>query len=63
MKAVFTSTDEREILRLSKSLTMACALFEIVNNAHRHKETIEEYREAIQNILEERGINIDELLE
>lgn len=63
MKVVFTSTDEREILRLSKSLAMAIALFEIVNNAHRHKETLDDYKEAIHKILDEQGINIDDLIE
>jgi division protein CdvB (Snf7/Vps24/ESCRT-III family) len=63
MKVVFTSTDPMEIKRIAKSLDMAIALFDIVNNAHRHKETLEDYKEAIHKILDEQGINIEELIE
>lgn len=63
MKVVFTSTDPMEIKRIAKSLDMAIALFDIVNNAHRHKETVEDYKEEIHRILDEQGINIDELIE
>jgi len=63
MKVTFVSDDPMEIKRIAKSLDMAIALFEIVCNAHRHKETLEDYKEAIHKILEEQGINIDELIE
>lgn len=63
MKVTFVSDDPMEIKRMAKSLDMAIALFEIVNNAHRHKETLDDYKEEIHKILEEQGINIDELIE
>ena len=61
MKAVFTSTDPQEIKRMAKSSDMASALFEIINNAHRHKETLDDYRKEILEIVEQFDINIDEL--
>lgn len=63
MKVTFVSDDPMEIKRMAKSLDMAIALFEIVNNAHRHKETLDDYKEEIHKILEEQNIDIDDLID
>lgn len=69
MKVTFETDDPKEILRLSKSLDMALALFEIQNNVWRQfkngedKIDFQEYREAVNEVLEEYNINIDDLIE
>jgi len=63
MIRIFISDDEKEIRRLDRSSDMAIALFEIVNNAHRHKETVEEYQEKINGIMEEMDLDIDRLID
>ena len=52
--------DERGMLRCIKSTEMAAALFEIVNNAHRHTESVDEYRERILAACSK--VNLDELI-
>jgi sugar phosphate isomerase/epimerase len=63
MKLIIESDDRQELLRHIKSLDMAICLFEIVNNAHRHKDTLDQYRQRIIEVLEENQINIDELID
>lgn len=53
-------------LRCIKSLDMALALFEIVKNLHRKlpdSEITDQFLVAICEELEERGVDIDELLQ
>jgi anti-sigma regulatory factor (Ser/Thr protein kinase) len=63
MIRLFISDDAKEARRLDRSLDMAIALFEIVNNAHRHKETVEEYQKRIIEIMDEQNLDIDDLIE
>ena len=63
MIRLFISDDAKEARRLDRSTDMAIALFEIVNNAHRHKETVEEYQNRINEIMEENNLDIDDLIE
>jgi len=53
--------DRMAHLRCVKSLEMACALFEIVNNSHRYVRDIEHYKENINNAVGD--LNIDELIQ
>jgi hypothetical protein len=63
MKLVIETEDQKEILRHIKSLDMAICLFEIVNNAHRHKDSLQQYKERIHEIMDENNLNIDELID
>ena len=67
MKAKFTSEDPKEILRLTKSLDMACFIWELVHNGWREfKHTNYDYERAwdkINRLLEEYNIDIDELMD
>jgi hypothetical protein len=63
MIRIFISDDEMEIRRLDRSLDMAIALFEIVNNAHRHKESVEDYQKRINEIMDEQELDIDHLID
>ena len=67
MKATFTSEDQQEILRLSKSNDMALFIWELVHNGWREfKHTDYDYEKAwnkIHSLLEEYNINVDELVE
>ena len=64
MKLIIESEDNKEIQRFIKSLDMACVLFDITKNLHRkfdadHSEVFE----AIAEMMESYGIDIDELIE
>ena len=63
MKVTFESEDTKEINRLAKSVDMACALFEIKYNLFRKVELDIDIAEEINRILEDNGINLDELLQ
>jgi hypothetical protein len=63
MIRLFISDDPLESRRIDRATDMAIALFEIVNNAWRHKETVEEYQQRINEIMEENNLDIDELIE
>ena len=52
--------DQRAMLRCVKSTEMAVALFSIYHNAHRHTETIEQYRDNIEQAIG--ALNLDELI-
>lgn len=66
MKATLTFNlddpdDRKAHLRCVKSLDMAIALFEIMNNSSRNVRDLEHYEENIREATA--AINIDELLE
>jgi hypothetical protein len=65
MKVTFESEDTKEINRLAKSLDMACALFEIKYNLFRRIESNSNMDIAfeIHVILEDNGINLNDLIE
>jgi hypothetical protein len=65
MKVTFESEDRLEINRLAKSLDMALALFEITHNLFRRIESDSDIDIAfeIHVILEDNGINLNELIE
>jgi hypothetical protein len=63
MKVTFESEDTKEINRLTKSLDMALALFEITHNLFRRVEHNAEIAEEINRILEDYNINLNELIE
>jgi hypothetical protein len=63
MKVTFESEDTKEINRLAKSLDMALALFEIKYNLFRKIEHNTEIAEEIYEILEDNGINLNDLIE
>jgi len=64
----FKTDDPKEILRLSKSLDMACCLFDIkgIWTKWKHSEeepSKEEIFKAIDNVFDENNININELID
>jgi len=76
MTFTISTEDEREAKRLTKSTDMACALFEIVHNLKRKAEGsrqdipssdfysgIDAAFDLIQNELNDRGVNIDDLID
>ena len=68
MKITIESRDPKEINRLTKSLDMAYVLFEITHNLPRRFENDgecdhSEVFDAIYEILDGNGINIDDLIE
>ena len=64
MKATFESEDPKEILRLAKSLDMACALFKILYNLPLSvTDTPMDYHKKVHDVIEAHGINMDELLD
>ena len=75
MKVKFTTKDEKEIKRLTKSLDMTLALFQITHNTKKSImyelenkdlkdwEAVDLVFDRIYEILEEYNINIDELIE
>ena len=52
--------DRQAHLRCVKSLDMAIALFDIINNADRNVNTVEEYQDRINTLT--MNINLDELI-
>jgi len=52
--------DRQAHLRCVKSLEMAAALFEIVNNSHRFVRDVEHYQQKINEAIGD--LNIDELI-
>jgi hypothetical protein len=56
MKVTFESEDTKEINRLAKSLDMALALWKITTVRYLNHESVTE-------ILEDNGINLNELIE
>lgn len=60
MKAKFTTKDQKEINRLSKSLDMACFIFELTQNTD-YDEPIPWSR--VNDLRDQFGINIDDLIE
>lgn len=67
MKAIFKSKDENEIKRIAKANDMASFIWELVHNGWRDfKHTDYDYQKAwdkIHELLEEHGIDIDDLTE
>jgi len=68
MRVTIESNDPKETNRLVKSLDMASVLFEITRNLHRRFDNDEdcnysEVFDAINEILSDHGINIDDLIE
>lgn len=59
MKITIKSKDDKEINRLVKSLDMACFLFELLHNS----KLDEESHNKVHYLVEEFGINIDELID
>jgi hypothetical protein len=66
MKATFESEDPKEIIQLAKSSDMACFIWELVHNGWREfKHTDYDYEpawEKINELLNEYGINVEELI-
>jgi hypothetical protein len=66
MKATFETDDPKEILQLSKASDMAAFIWELKHNGWRvFKDTNYDYFpawERINELLEEHGINADELM-
>ena len=66
MKATFETEDPKEILQLSKASDMAAFIWELKHNGWRvFKDTNYDYHpawERINELLEEHGINADELI-
>ena len=68
MKATFESDDPQEIKRLTKSLDMASALFEIKHNLKNYTQydidsfDFENITKAIEKIMSDNGVNPDELI-
>ena len=62
MKITIKTEDQKEAMRHVKALDMALALFQI-QGAYKHKETVEEYREAISQIFDLHNIILDDLIE
>lgn len=63
MIRLFISDDDKEARRIDRATDMAIALFEIVHNAHRYKETVEEYQKRILEIMDEQNLDVDELID
>ena len=67
MKITFETSDDKEALRMIKSLDMASFIFELQNNLWRkfkHSDyDYTPYQDAINQLLKEYNINIDELTE
>ena len=67
MKVTFESEDQKEIMRLTKSLDMASVLFELSHNTWRKFEDLDVDHspvfENINKLFEDYGINVDELIE
>jgi hypothetical protein len=67
MKAIFKSKDENEIKRIAKANDMASFIWELVHNGWRDfKHTDYDYQKSwdkIHELLEEYGIDIDDLTE
>ena len=62
MKITIKTQDQKEAMRHVKALDMALALFAI-SGAHKHTETVEEYRQAISQIFDLHNIILDDLIE
>jgi hypothetical protein len=66
-KAIFETSDEMEIKRLSKANDMAVFIWELVNNGWREfKHTDYDYQKAwdkIHELLDAHNINVDDLME
>lgn len=67
MKTTFETLDDKEALRMIKSLDMALFIFELQNNLWRkfkHSDyDYTPYQEAINELLKEYNINIDVLID
>lgn len=67
MEVIFKTEDEKEIRRLAKSNDMANFIWELVHNGWREfKHTDYDYEKAwskINELLEEYGIDIEDLIE
>ena len=67
MKTTFETLDDKEALRMIKSLDMALFIFELQNNLWRkfkHSDyDYTPYKEAINELLKEYNINIDVLID
>ena len=67
MDAEFKTSDQKEQLRIIKSLDMACFIFELKNNAWRGFENngydYEPAWEKINELLDYHKIDIDELID
>ena len=63
MKANFTSEDEKEIKRIVKSTDMALFIWELVHNGWRQLEGHEQAWAKIHELLDQYGIDIDDLIE
>lgn len=65
MKATFTSDEEKEIKRLSKSLDMALFIFQLRHNSRKYyfDEDGEKAWQRVCDLLEEYNINIDDIIE
>ena len=66
MKAYLKPEDEQEHLRMVKSLDMALVLWDIDNwlraQIKYHEKDYDEVREELYRIMNEYGINLDELI-
>ena len=57
--------DRMELARYQASLNMACFIFEILNNGHRHFDTEEAHKvfEYLHNEARNHNVNIDQIIE
>jgi hypothetical protein len=68
MKVTFQSEDPKAIKRLAKSEDMAIVLFEIQQNLwrrwkHTEEPNLEQVWEAINELYDEHGIDVNDLIE
>jgi len=68
MKFTIQTTDKKEAMRLLMSEKMASFIWELVHNGWREWKYTDEYNykpawDKIHNLLNEHGIDIDELIE